>query len=135
MYCCQSSARGFLGGVSDKPKTEGGKRVYFTSYNPVHGQTDSSPCVGASGQDQCSLAKKGERIIALSQDLVGRAEWKAFHYGDRVLLQGEIDDPRCNGEFTVLDTMNKRFRNRGDIFMPNRADNIDCWATVTKISP
>ena len=71
--------------------------------------------------------------MALSQELVGRTGSKPFTYGDRVKLRGEINDPRCNGEFIVMDTMNKRFKNRGDIFMMNRKDNISCTATVTKI--
>lgn len=107
--------------------------VFFTSYNPEVGQTDSTPCVGASGKDQCQLAKEGVRMLALSQDLVGRVDWKPYTYGDRVLLKGETDDPRCNGEFEVVDTMNKRYTMRGDLFFMNRSDNTSCTATVQKI--
>lgn len=109
-------------------------KVFFTSYNAEKGQTDASPCTGASGQDQCQLAREGHRIIALSQDLVGRTGTKAFTYGDKVSLKGETDDPRCNGEFTVLDTMNKRYKMRGDLFMMNRKDNTSCTATITLIT-
>jgi len=114
------------------PDVKSGDRVFFTSYNPVAAQTDASPCIGASGINQCEEAKKGTRMIALSQDMVGRAEWKEYHYGDIVNMVGEFDDPRCNGEFLVVDTMNKRYKRRGDIFMPKRIDNISCWATVYK---
>ena len=70
-------------------------------------------------------------MIALSQDLVGRAKYKPFHYGDYVELKGETDDPRCNGKFMVVDTMNARYKNRGDLFFMERKNNTSCWATVT----
>ena len=122
--------------------TEDGKKVasgpkhsvYFTSYNPEVGQTDASPCIGASGKNQCELAKQGVRMLALSQDIVGRVDWKPYTYGDRVMLTGETDDPRCNGEFLVVDTMNKRYTMRGDLFFMSRSDNTSCTATVQKIS-
>lgn len=108
--------------------------VFFTSYNPEVGQTDASPCTGASGQDQCALSYTGVRMIALSQDLVGRLGNKQFTYGDTAWLeQIDGDDPRCNGEFIVLDTMNKRYTNRGDLFMMTRATNTSCTANVFKI--
>ncbi len=132
MHYTQSTSRGFLKASSEKAKTEI-KHIFFTSYNPVYAQTDGDPCKGASGKDQCKLSEKGERTIALSRDLVGRGTQKLFTYGDKVMLKGEIDDPRCNGEFTLLDTMAARFRHRGDIFVMKRKDNIGCWATVTKI--
>jgi len=110
-------------------------KVFFTSYNPEKRQTDGSPCTGASGHDQCKLAKEGMRIIALDQGLVGRTGKKAFKYDDHVWLKGETDDPRCNGEFVVLDTMNARYtgKRRGDLFMMNRADNTSCTATIHKM--
>lgn len=106
--------------------------ISITAYNPEVGQTDASPCVGASGKDLCHLAKT-ERVAALSQDLVGRAAWKKFTYGDYVYLKGYI--PACTGVFRVEDTMNARFTNRGDIFLLNRADNFGrCEvATVQKL--
>jgi len=67
----------------------------------------------------------------LSQDLVswtGRGKIKA---GTVVTLKSELDDPRCNGDFVVLDSMNVRYNNRGDIFSMERKDNISCHADVT----
>ena len=107
-------------------------KTFFTSYNPEVGQTDNSPCIGASGVDQCKLAKTGVRMIALSQDMVGRAEWKEYHYGETVRLYS--DNEQCNGEFLVVDTMNKRYTNRGDIFCMDRSCNTSCWATITKLT-
>ena len=109
--------------------------VFFTSYNPVVGQTDNSPCIGASGKDQCELAKQGVRMIALSQDLVGRLGNKPFVYGDTAILEQRTNpaiefDSRCNGEFMVVDTMNKRFIERGDIFFMDRQDNTSCYVDL-----
>jgi len=97
------------------------------------GQTDSTPCVaGGTGMNLCDMANKGIRTIALSQDLVTWAGGKHFNAGDKVNLVSN-EDWRCNGEFIVADALNARFRNRGDIFMMDRKDNISCRATITKI--
>lgn len=106
--------------------------IEFTSYNPVVGQTDSSPCIGARMDNLCERDKNGERIIALSQDLVSWTGRGAIRAGDKVTLTSTDfpDDPRCNGEFVVLDTMNVRYTKRGDIFTPDRKDNISCKATL-----
>jgi hypothetical protein len=63
--------------------------------------------------------------------MVGRAKWKKYHYGEKVMLYS--DNPQCNGVFQIEDTMNKRYKNRGDLFQPTRATNTNCWATVTKL--
>jgi len=107
------------------------RQTFFTSYNPVKGQTDNSPCIGANGTNVCDMAKQGIRTIALSQDLVGRAKWKKYHYGDKVYLLS--DNPQCNGEFQIEDTMNKRYTNRGDLFQLTRATNTSCWVTITNL--
>lgn len=106
--------------------------ISVTPYNPEVAQTDSSPCHGASGVNLCELSKT-ERIAALSQDLVGRASWKKFRYGDYVYIKGRVSG--CTGVFRVEDTMNERFTNYGDIFLMNRADNFGtCVAsTVQKL--
>lgn len=109
--------------------------VLVTSYNAEIGQTDSSPCVGATGVNVCESFKNGERPIALSQDLVAWTGRGSFKRGDKVFLYSidYPDDWRCNGEFTVLDTMNKRFTKRADLFFLDRKDNISCKATITKV--
>lgn len=114
--------------------------IYFTSYNPVPGQTDSTPCIaGGTGYNLCAMAKNGERAVAFSQDLLkwSGGEKAPFGKGDLVWLKSTTlpNDPRCNGTFTVSDGMNSRFRMRGDIFTPNRKNNLDCKAKVYKITP
>ena len=102
--------------------------VSITPYNPEVAQTDSSPCYGASGKNLCELSKT-ERIAALSQDLVGRAEWKKFRYGDLVYMKGRVAG--CTGVFRVEDTMNARFTNYGDVFLMDRKDNFGTCVSAT----
>ena len=110
--------------------------IFFTSYNPEVGQTDSTPCMaGGTGIDVCIAYDNGARPIALSQELI---QWSLvgkngpFKAWDRVILKSTDypDDPRCNGEFTVADAMNIRFRGRGDIFFPTRDLNLSCHADI-----
>jgi len=96
--------------------------VTVTNYNPVPGQTDGSPCIGASGQDLCELARDGVKIIALSQELVGRAKYKPFKYGDYV--QVNHDNIWCKGVYKVMDTMNARHYLHADIFKLDPNDNF-----------
>jgi hypothetical protein len=107
-----------------------GISVFVTAYNAEPGQTDDEPCTGASGRNLCVAAKEGDRTIALSRDLLwyrgGPFRW---HY--KVRLVSGI--PQCNGVYSVEDTLNKRFRQRADLFFLDRKDNTSCRATVEKI--
>jgi|TARA_Y100000310_G_scaffold109308_1_gene107728 hypothetical protein len=109
--------------------------ITVTSYNPEVGQTDGSPCIGASNKDICAVARGGAKIMALSRDLVGRAKWKPFRYGDYVLLEHE--NPKCSGVFRVEDTMaletaaGKSLYRYGDIFYMERGDNHGTCLGVT----
>lgn len=114
--------------------------LYFTSYNAEVGQTDSTPCIaGGTGYNVCAMAKEGKRTIALSQELL---KWSGgskapFGKGDMVWLESTTipNDSRCNGSFIVADGMNARFRKRGDIFVTDRKNNLDCKAKIFKITP
>lgn len=105
-------------------------KVSVTSYNPKKAQTDASPCIGAAGVDICRFTLEG-RPIALSQDLVGNAPWKPFRYHDTVFMESDI--PQCNGQFVVLDTMNKRWDLKADIFNMYAEDNTSCVATIYRL--
>jgi murein DD-endopeptidase MepM/ murein hydrolase activator NlpD len=109
--------------------------IKLTSYNPAKEQTDASPCIGATGVNLCDAVKAtpGIQILALSQDLVSRKGKTPFHYGDRVRLTSTLQDARCNQEAIVLDTMNRRFTKRGDLFFMERKHNTSCTVTITKI--
>ena len=109
------------------------KDIFFTTYNAESGQTDSTPCVaGGTGMNICERAWSGHRVIALSQDLVTWTGRGLVKPGQSVTLVSTDypDDPRCNGEFEVWDSMNVRYTDRGDIFMEHRGNNTSCHANV-----
>lgn len=112
------------------PQLGVGYEIFFTSYNPQVAQTDSTPCIGASGKNICTA---NQRSIALSRDLVSHRGNTPFHYGDLVYMVSQDGDSRCNGYFRVEDTMNKRFRGRGDLFFMQRKDNTSCTAVVHRV--
>lgn len=91
-------------------------KVKVTSFNSEVGQTDASPCIGAAGTNICELAKKGVKIIAVSQDMR-----KQFPMKSKILL--ESDNPSIHGCYEVHDVMNKRFTKRVDLYFLDRKDN------------
>ena len=80
--------------------------VHITAYNAVPEQTDDTPFITASSEH----VRDG--IVALSSDLERTLE---LEFGDIVVL--ETRDGGFLGEFEFKDRMNKRWRNRVDIFM------------------
>jgi 3D (Asp-Asp-Asp) domain-containing protein len=100
----------------------------LTVYNPVPSQTDDAPLITASGA-RINLArlKSGEiRWMALSQDIIRS---KTFVYGDTVLITA--NDPEIDGYWIVHDTMNRRYRNRGDLLFHQSSRNTGKWMNVT----
>ena len=81
------------------------RMVDVTAYSPRVQETDSTPFINAEG-----LAV-AEGQIAVSRDLF-RAGWV---FGRRVWIQG-------HGIYRISDLMNKRFRDRLDIFFFNTKD-------------
>lgn len=78
----------------------------ITAYNVgVPAQTDASPCIGASGENLCSLIAQGEKICAANFVPLG-AKLYIENYGICI----------------VKDRMNSRYHNRVDIAFP--ADKI-----------
>lgn len=72
-----------------------------TAYNAGDpNQTDSSPCISASGDDICKLLDQGIKVCAANF-----VPLRTKLYIDKI------------GECVVLDRMNKRFTNRVDIAM------------------
>ena len=72
-----------------------GYRV-ITAYNPVPKQTDSTPCISASGLNVCETKK---RIVATNE----------FPFGTKLLIDGKI--------WEVQDRTNKRYSHRIDLLM------------------
>lgn len=56
-------------------------QVVRTAYNPIPGQTDGSPCVGAAGRNVCRILRQGIRVIATSPDL-------NLPFGTKVAIEG-----------------------------------------------
>ncbi len=83
--------------------------VTVSAYNPLPGQTDSTPLITASNQ----AVRQG--ICALSRDL---EKWFNLRFGDLIYLEGI-------GTCEFQDRMNKRKRNQVDLFMWNEIDAVE----------
>ena len=84
------------------PKQTTQKILTVTAYNSVPEQTDDTPFIAA----WMDKLEPGMRIVAVSRDL----EKEGLTRGSKIYIEGL-------GEFEVLDRMNKRWKNRVDIWM------------------
>jgi len=85
--------------------------VVATMYNAVEGQCDADPLTTA-GMYKINPRKASEhKWIAVSRDLLTRWGGK-LNYGDKVILENA---GHKSGVYTIVDTMNKRFKNKIDI--------------------
>lgn len=84
--------------------------VIATAYSSTPDQTDSTPCIAASGYNVCN---KTENIIAVSRDLV-----RLLGYGTQVRF------PELYGQkvFHIEDTMNMRFKERIDFHLDSKEE-------------
>ena len=101
----------------------------LTVYNPLSSQCDASPFVTASNHriNEKKLRAGSIRWMALSRDLLKR--WGGrIQYGDTINLQS--GDPSIDGFWVVHDTMNKRFRNRGDLLFHSKVRSRGKWSNV-----
>jgi len=129
------AVKDLIEGMTNNPITSGNEMypryVYVTSYNPEVKQNDSDPWTGAAG------VRMSEGMIALSRDLVNNPANKEYNmnspikFGDKVHLQSPNEN--CTGDYVVSDTMNRRFKNRADIFRLNRKDNQSCYGVISVI--
>ena len=131
-FFCSNSTAIAPGPVTAKPLEHTDKSFtldVLTVYNPVISQCDTSPMVTASNQriSETKLRSGAIRWMALSRDLLKR--WGGqIHYGDTIDLYS--GDPAIDGIWVVHDTMNKRFRNRGDLLFDSRVRSMGRWANV-----
>ncbi|HEY9049296.1 MAG TPA: hypothetical protein VIN08_25515 [Ohtaekwangia sp.] len=103
-----------------------------TIYNPVKRQCDNTPLITASNAkiDVKKLKKQELRWLALSRDLLKR--WNGvFHYGDTIKLTS--GDPEIDGIWVIQDSLNKRYKNRGDLLFDRGVRKHGMWKNV-KIS-
>ena len=87
--------------------------VTVTMYNPLVGQTDSTPNQTADGTIINPKRASEYRYVALSRDLISR--WGGpFEYGDYIVIEG-TEDGKWDGIYQVRDTMNPKWVKRVDI--------------------
>lgn len=136
----------FMPFVASTRMSRAGEKIYIptgtsvvlnalTVYNPTTSQCDRTPLITASNSkiNIEDLKKQNIRWMALSRDLLKR--WKGdFHYGDTVLVKS--GDPQIDGLWIVKDTMNKRFKNRGDLLFDNQVRKLGKWnkVEISKVS-
>lgn len=65
--------------------------------------------------------------MALSRDLLKRWNGK-FQYGDTVLVTA--GDPEIDGLWIIKDTMNKRYKKRGDLLFDTQVRSLGKWKNV-----
>lgn len=109
----------WLGKEQKRNPYKGLTRVVSTAYNSDIDQTDSTPFITASGE------RVGEGTIALSRDMI-RAE-NAFMakmgYNNAATISfGDTIDIVYVRRMVVHDTMNRRYRERADIWMNSESD-------------
>lgn len=99
-----------INNLYDLMEKSGEVKVTATMYNPVTGQCDDDPLVTA-GMFKINPERASEhKWIAVSRDLLKR--WGGiFNYGDKVYIKGA---GHKDGIYTIVDTMNKRFKNKID---------------------
>lgn len=101
----------------------------LTIYHPEKNQCDASPLTTASNSkiDVEKLKNEEIRWMALSRNLLKR--WRGeFQYGDTVLVTA--GDPQIDGLWVIKDTMNKRFKNRGDLLFDKQVRKLGKWKNV-----
>ena len=85
--------------------------VTVTMYQPIRGQTDSTPNILADGTRIRTQEASDYKFIAVSRNLLKR--WGGWlDYGDFIFLRGTEGK---DGMYQVRDSMNARFVNRIDI--------------------
>lgn len=88
-----------------------GHPLVFTAYNALVGQTDDTPNITASNKQIFP------GVLALSRELISRyGHGGNIDYGDQVWVVVPMQ---------VEDTMNKRWRGRGDVFMMDYSEALE----------
>lgn len=99
--------------------------VLSACYNPVPGQTDSTPLITADGSkiDLEKLQNNELRWIAVSQDFIKNGRLK---YGDTVIIFHSAV-PHMSGKWVVRDCMNKRYKKTIDFLTYSGNIYCDLW--------
>ena len=102
----------------------------LTIYNPSRRQCDIDPFVTASNKkiNKDKLRAGSVRWMALSRNMLKR--WGGqLNYGDTIMLH--TGDATIDGMWVIQDTMNKRFKNRGDLLFDPSLRSTGMWTNVT----
>lgn len=101
----------------------------LTVYNPTVKQCDRTPLVTASNSriDKTKLVNQKIRWMALSRNLLKRWNGK-FHYGDTVMVNS--GDPAIDGFWIIKDSMNRRYKNYGDLLFDSNNRTLGKWRNV-----
>lgn len=92
--------------------------VTATMYNAVKKQCDSNPFETANGSIINPNKASEHKWVAMSRNLLKR--WKGkFNYGDKIRI---IGTKFKDGVYTIVDCMNKRFKNKIDILETEGVD-------------
>lgn len=134
LVCASAPFLTLPGAISPRPNAVVVRESFIldtlTIYNPLRLQCDRDPLITASNE-RISPEKliSGElRWMALSRDLLKR--WGGtFHFGDTLTVVA--GDPSIDGNWIIQDTMNKRYRNRGDLLFDASTRSTGRWTNVT----
>jgi 3D (Asp-Asp-Asp) domain-containing protein len=85
-----------------------GREREISAFNSVRSQTDSAPCVAASGIDICEMHEQGIRACASN----------GFAFGTRLYIE-------TVGECVVVDRMHPRYPHRVDVHFGNDIESIN----------
>lgn len=95
----------------------------ISAYNPVPRQTDASPDISSCGPNV-------ERQVAISQDLFFDENGRKHLCGQRVTIvtdRGEVFE-----DYIIWDTMNVRYTNTVDVFLPTENEDEAFAFGITK---
>lgn len=87
--------------------------VTATAYTSSADETDAEPTIAAWGDE----LKPGMKVIAVSRDLLELG----LDHGSAVTIEG------LDGEYIVVDKMNKRWEKKIDIYMGNDKEAAKDW--------
>jgi len=96
---------------------ERSQQVTATAYNSVKSQTQGNPALAAWGD----ILKPGMKAIAVSRDLIA----KGLTHGTEVEIEG------LSGVYIVRDKMNKRWKDKIDIYMGTDVAAARQWGQKT----
>jgi 3D (Asp-Asp-Asp) domain-containing protein len=104
LICCAKKVRALEGELLEQKELVSSANVTITCYNSHPSQTDGTPFVTAFN------TKTGPGTVAVSRDLLD----KGFTPLSKVWIEGF-------GVYTINDIMNKRYTNRVDIWIDQKA--------------